>query len=78
MGLGGSELVIIGVVALLLFGPTAVLAWFAWTLYRAGSEPTKAREAGDSDPAVLVARQRYAAGEITKEQFDEIMRTLES
>lgn len=28
------------------------------------------------DPAVDVARERYARGEITKEQLDEIMRTL--
>ena len=30
------------------------------------------------DEAVALARRRYAAGEITKEQFDEIMRALGS
>jgi uncharacterized membrane protein len=28
------------------------------------------------DEAVAIARRRFAAGEITKEQFDEIMKTL--
>ncbi|MBA4370392.1 MAG: hypothetical protein C0418_02300 [Coriobacteriaceae bacterium] len=76
--MGGTELVIIIVIALLLFGPTAVLAWFAWTLYRAGGDAPKAKVAVDGDPALLEARRRYAAGEITKEQYEEIMRTLGS
>lgn len=28
------------------------------------------------DPAIDAARERYAKGEVTKEQFDEIMKTL--
>jgi putative membrane protein len=28
------------------------------------------------DEAVAIARKRYAAGEVTKEQFDELMKTL--
>ena len=30
----------------------------------------------DSDPAVEIARERFARGEITQEQFDQIMRQL--
>ena len=32
---------------------------------------------GGRDPAVMVARQRYARGEITREQYDQIMTDLE-
>jgi uncharacterized membrane protein len=32
--------------------------------------------ASQLDEAVVIARKRFAAGEITKEQFDEMMKTL--
>jgi uncharacterized membrane protein len=37
-----------------------------------GAEPTPPAH----DEAVAIARKRFAAGEITKEQFDELMKTL--
>jgi uncharacterized membrane protein len=32
---------------------------------------------GPLDPAVQVVRQRYASGEISKSEYDEVLRTLE-
>lgn len=39
-----------------------------------GGQPTPGVPA--ADPALTIARERYAKGEITKEELDEILRTL--
>ncbi len=51
-----------------------VLRWFLWPGwgYRRGYRGGYWR----GDEAVDIARSRYARGEITKEQFDEVMRGL--
>lgn len=48
-----------------------------WSAYR-GRNVGGRRGAGypGRDPAVMAARQRYARGEITREQFDQIMTDL--
>jgi uncharacterized membrane protein len=40
-----------------------------------GSSPTHPGEAGHHE-AVAIVKRRFASGEVTKEQYDEIMRTL--
>ncbi len=40
-----------------------------------GTAPTYS--AGGQDEAVTIARRRYAAGEITKEQYEDMVRTLD-
>lgn len=42
--------------------------WTQRARYRGGG-----RGYGHPDPAVMVARRRYASGEITREQYDQIM-----
>lgn len=41
-----------------------------------GPGPSATPPAAGHDEAVAIARKRFAAGEITKEQFDEMMKTL--
>lgn len=74
-GVGGMELIVIVLVALLLFGPAVVVTWLVVTLAR-GSEPKGSEVDERSDPAMIVARERYARGEITAEELEEMSRTL--
>ncbi len=80
MSVGGAEVLILGVVVVLLFGPALAVAWLAWTIARSTSEisrgPSQESVEEATDPAVMVARERYARGEISKEEFDEIRATL--
>ena len=74
-GLGGMELVVILVVALLLFGPAVVVTWLVITMAR-GTD-AKGNEVDErTDPAMIVARERYARGEITAEELEQMSRTL--
>jgi putative membrane protein len=65
---------------LLLF----IIVWLAFLLLRISfwSARTQGRYGGyggprgGPDPAVRIARQRYARGEITREQYDQIMTDL--
>ncbi len=57
----------------MLIGTVGVILLVVW-LARLGSPV--GRQWGGPDEALEVARRRYAAGEITKEQYDEIVRTL--
>lgn len=78
-GLGVTELIIVLAVVALLFGPALAVAWLAWSVARSDGEPTADRATTPSeasDPAVMVARERYARGEITREEFEEIRATL--
>lgn len=65
-------------VLLLVLGAPLVagVVWAVQLSSRAGSQPTGPRAAGEAPSEIL--RRRYAAGEITKEQFDEMRRTLEA
>ncbi len=79
MGLGLFEIVIILGIIALLFGPGAVIVWWLVTQAKvaeggAPGEPHSAAPA--ADPALELARERYAAGEIDREEFEEIKSTL--
>lgn len=65
-----AALVIAGVVMLVLW---AVRSSFAHGRPAAMGGPAAAP---DHDEAVAIARRRFASGEITKDQFDELMRSL--
>jgi uncharacterized membrane protein len=59
-----------------------VLGGSVWLLARlfpcfAGPpEPDAARQADSSDPAMQIVRRRYASGEITQAEYEELLRTL--
>lgn len=74
-GLGGMELVVILVVALLLFGPAVVVTWLVITMAR-GTDAKGTEVDERTDPAMIVARERYARGEITAEELEQMSRTL--
>lgn len=74
-GLGAPEFLIVVVAALLLFGPAVVVTWLVLTFLRGSDkEPSEIDER--SDPAMLVARERFARGEITAEELEQIKSTL--
>jgi putative membrane protein len=67
--------------ALLVFAIVMLVAWVVRAMQRDHGSPTYGTHGSGSvppthDEAVAIARRRFAAGEITKEQFDEIMKTL--
>jgi putative membrane protein len=73
MGLGFTELLIIAAVVVLIIGPTAVVAWVFYLMGKnqAGESGTAA-----ADPALETARERFARGEIDREEFESIKSTL--
>jgi putative membrane protein len=64
--------------ALLIAGIVLVVVWLvrgpSGTGHPAGTMPPPS--APGHDEAVAIARRRFASGEITKEQYDELMRCL--
>lgn len=57
-------------VLLLIFFIVRVAFWGVRSSYRAGPRY------GGGDPARAIARRRYARGEITREQYEQIVRDL--
>ena len=68
MAIGGPELLIILLTVLLIIGG---VVWLAQMLTRA----TRTSARPDESPLEILKR-RYAKGEITKEQFDQMKRDL--
>ncbi|MCJ7513888.1 MAG: SHOCT domain-containing protein [Anaerolineales bacterium] len=64
-------------VLLLVLGALLVagVVWAVQLSSRSGSQSTGIRSTGDTPSQIL--RRRYAGGEITKEQFDEMRQTLD-
>ena len=73
-----------GVLLELLFGAliiAGIVLLVLWAVRASGSHGTSGGAsqppgAAGHDEAVAVAKRRFASGEITKEQYDEIIRTL--
>jgi uncharacterized membrane protein len=59
---------------LLLFGVVALAMWLVQALFPAATDAASPPPRETTETPVAIARRRYAAGEITKEQFDEIVR----
>lgn len=59
---------------LVTVGVILLVVWLARSA--GGPQPYRHVTTEDRDDAFEVARRRYAAGEITKEQYDEIVATL--
>jgi len=76
MGVGPTEIMLVLVGILLLFGPGAVLVW--WFMTQAKAVEPDAKAAPPVDPAIATARERFARGEITAEEPQEITRVLDS
>ena len=74
---GGGMMLLFG--ALILVG---IVLLVIWAVRASGGRHTAARGvvpssgAAGHDEAVAIAKRRLASGEITKEQYDEIMRSL--
>lgn len=75
---GGAAMLLFS--ALFLVGVVLLIVWAARAsagghgAYYGGATPPPG-QAGH-DEAVAIAKRRFASGEITKEQYDEILRTL--
>jgi len=75
-GMGWANWLVGGVIVLLIFGTLAVLGGLAiWAVLRSsrGSGPRRA----EPHTPLQVPQERYARGEITREEFDEIRRDLQ-
>ena len=81
-GIGGwGGMLMMGFFWLLVIAGFVLLV--VWAVKAAGSGPRQygppqGPSAQGQDPAIQVARERYARGEISKEELDTIIRTLRS
>jgi uncharacterized membrane protein len=71
---GGFFLLLL--VFMIVFFILRVAFWSSRSYGRYGGYGGYGRPGGMRDPAVMAARQRYARGEITREQYDQIMTDL--
>jgi len=74
--LGGIFMLLFG--AVIVVGIVLLVIWAVRSSSRhraAGPPPAHPGEAGHHE-AIAIAKRRLASGEITKEQYDEIMRAL--
>lgn len=82
MGGGGwlVGLIIIASIALLVAGAVLLVIWMRGASQHRVSPGTSSAPpaAAGHDEAVAIAKRRFASGEITKDQFDELMRALGS
>ncbi len=63
---------------LILFGVVALALWLVQGLFPSATDEPSPRPRDGTGTAVVIAHRRYAAGEITKEQFDQIVRAVGS
>lgn len=71
-GYGGQYMMIFGFVfwALIIAGIVVLVVWAIRTMSRQGAGPAHGPD------ALEIARRRYASGEITKEQFEQLRNDL--
>jgi putative membrane protein len=65
-----------GLIILMVLLVAAIIALIVWAVSRLGRNH-KTRISGRQD-ALDIAKERYARGEITKEQFDQIKKDLQT
>lgn len=68
-----------GFIMMLLWGLAIVgiVLLIAWLLRLGTTRGPGSAPGGDRDPALQILRERFARGEITREQFDEMRQALE-
>lgn len=71
----------IGMIAMMFFGLLVLagfvlLVWWLVSVSARAGRPGGMQVYGGRDEALETARRRYAAGEITQEQYEEIVQTL--
>ena len=73
---GGLLILLFG--ALIIAGIVLLVVWLvkASGSHSPGSGASQPPGAAGHDEAIAIAKRRFASGEITKEQYDEIIRTL--
>ncbi len=76
--MGGFGSPLMGGIGMLLFWVLVIggIVWLVLAATRTGGRVAPATPAGEAPLDIL--KRRYAGGEITKEQFDEMKRHLES
>jgi uncharacterized membrane protein len=72
---------IVGVIAVII-AVAAVIFSVIWVIFgykglKLGSKYLRIKERNDSSTAIEIAKERYAKGEITKEQYETMMQELE-
>lgn len=72
--LGGLLVLLFGL--LVLVGVVLLVLWAVKASHGQGTAGGSDRPAAGHDEAVAIAKKRLAAGEITKDQYDEILRAL--
>jgi putative membrane protein len=82
-GMGGW---LLGGLMMLLFWAVVIglIVWAIWAFTRrqtgyasySNKPQAPARSAPQGDPTLQIAKERYARGEISREQYDEIRQTL--
>jgi putative membrane protein len=53
-----------------------LLIWGAVFVFRLASRPPAAAESGSEPPAIAILKQRYARGELNREEFEAMQREL--
>jgi uncharacterized membrane protein len=81
---GFAGLSLLATPAALIVGIVLLVRWLGGTSTSSTSAPPdreareeKAREEGERDPALETLRRRYAAGEISQEEYENMRKTLE-
>jgi putative membrane protein len=80
MGWGGGWMIGVGILGFVLVCFLAMMAlrftvWGPWN-HRMGCGMSRMSGMGGSMDAEEILRQRYARGEVTKEQYDQMLRDL--
>jgi len=74
----GSEWWGLGWIFMIVFWGLVFIALILLIRWLARQSRTRAEQGAGRDPALEILRQRYARGEIDKEEFDKMKRDLES
>jgi putative membrane protein len=69
---------LIGIIAAVVaIGFSVIWAVFGYKGLKLGSRYLRTKDRSDSSKAIEILKERYAKGEITEEQFENMMRELE-
>jgi putative membrane protein len=76
--LGWGEMLFGALMMLLFWGGLIALAWFVLRAAVGSGSRRPGDEAGSSSEALRIVKERYARGEISKAEYEEIRRDIDS